>query len=153
MPPKRLSLRNPRLLEAWPAVEGCCDLTSAEVCPHECVREEVERRCANTEQHHPKAMAGCGFSARVRRQISENERPAADADEQPKPEGRESIERGKCRVSEKVRHVACSTWSPDQLAGSMPATWHRKGPNTAPILAELPEFVAKVVWHEPGISQ
>ena len=128
MRPKRLSLRNPRILEALLSVEGPGALTSTVVLVQEYERKEVERRCANTEQHHPKAMAGCGFSARVRRQISENERPAADADEQPKPEGRESIERGKCRVSEKVRHVACSTLSPDQLAGSMPATWHRKRP-------------------------
>lgn len=127
-PPEMSPIRKPRLLEAWPYGERCCDFTSTEVGTHECVREEVERRGANTEQHHPQATARCGFSARVIRQVFKNERPAADADEQPQPEGGESIERGKCGVGEKVRHVACSAWSPAQLAGPMLSSWRRKRP-------------------------
>jgi hypothetical protein len=37
------------------------------------------------------------------------------------------------------------------LLGPYPPPGAGKVPNTAPILAELPEFVGKVVWHEPGV--
>lgn len=39
------------------------------------------------------------------------------------------------------------------LLGPCPPSGAVKGPNTAPILAKLPEFVGKVVWHETETPQ
>lgn len=39
------------------------------------------------------------------------------------------------------------------LLGPRPPSGVVKGPNTAPILAKLPEFVGKVVWHESETPQ